>query len=75
VAERVRREVVWLVGGVLLIDVVFAATYFLADLRNTTDAGKLAFTAVWTLATLYVVLRGLSRIRRLRLESRDVRRT
>ena len=73
-AERLRREVLWLVGAVLLVDLVFAATYFLADLRNTTDARKVAFTAVWTLATLYVVLRGLSRIRRLRLESRDVRR-
>jgi hypothetical protein len=62
-----KREVLWLVAGVLLIDVVFAAIYFLAHLRTTTDTTKIAFTLVWTLATLGLVLRGLSRIRRLRL--------
>lgn len=71
-AERLKRELLWLVGGVLAIDAVFAATYFLADLGNRSDAAKVAFTAVWTLVTLGVVLRGLSRIRRVRLESRDV---
>lgn len=64
----------WLIGRVLLVDVVFAAAYFAAGLRNTTDTAKLAFTVAWTLVTLAVVLRGLSRIRRLRLESRDIRR-
>ncbi|HEX6433428.1 MAG TPA: hypothetical protein VFZ87_04275 [Gemmatimonadales bacterium] len=72
-AERLRRELLWLVGGVLLVDAVFAASYFLADLRNTSDMAKVAFTAMWTLVTLGVVLRGLSRIRRVRLESRDIR--
>ena len=64
----------WLIGGVLLVDAVFAAAYFVADLRNTSDPWKLGFTVAWTLATLAVVLRGLSRIRRLRLDSRDLRR-
>jgi hypothetical protein len=73
-AERLKREVLWLIAGVVLVDVVFAAAYFLADVRNATDSTKLAFTVVWTLVTLGVVLRGLSRIRRVRLESRDLRR-
>ena len=64
----------WLIGGVLLVDVVFAAAYFVADVRNTSDTSKLGFTVAWTLVTLAVVLRGLSRIRRLRLDSRDLRR-
>lgn len=72
--ERLKREVLWLIVGVVLVDVVFAAGYFLADVRNTNDSAKLAFTVVWTLVTLGVVLRGLSRIRRVRLESRDARR-
>ena len=71
-ADRLKRELLWLVGGVLVVDAVFAATYFLTDLRNMTDAAKVAFTAVWTLVTLAVVLRGLSRIRRVRLGSRDI---
>jgi hypothetical protein len=74
VAERIRREVLWLVGLVIFVDLVFAAAYFLAGFGNTTDTAKLAFTAVWTLVTLGVVLRSLARIRRLRFESRDVRR-
>jgi hypothetical protein len=73
-AGTLRREVLWLIGGVLLVDAVFAAAYFVADLRNMTDTAKLGFTVAWTLVTLAVVLRGLSRIRRLRLESRDSRR-
>ena len=73
-AGTLRREVLWLIGGVLLVDVAFAAAYFVADLRTTTDTAKLGFTVAWTLVTLAVVLRGLSRIRRLRLESRDIRR-
>jgi hypothetical protein len=73
-AERLKREVLWLIAGVVLVDVVFAAAYFLADVRSATDSTKLAFTVVWTLVTTGVVLRGLSRIRRVRLESRDLRR-
>jgi hypothetical protein len=73
--EKLKRELLWLIGGVLLVDAVFVAIYFLADLRTTTDTAKVAFTAVWTLVTLAVVLRGLSRIRRVRLESQALRRS
>ncbi|HZN99461.1 MAG TPA: hypothetical protein VFB61_17185 [Gemmatimonadales bacterium] len=72
-AEGLKREVLWLVGAVLLVDALFVATYFLAGLRSTTDAAKVAFTMGWTLVTLVVVLRGLSRIRRVRFESKDIR--
>ena len=70
---RLKREIFWLIGGVVLVDVVFVAGYFLADVRNTSDTAKLAFTVVWTLVTLGVVLRGLARIRRVRLEGREIR--
>jgi nitric oxide reductase large subunit len=71
VAEMMKRELLWLIGGVLMVDAVFIATYFLTGLQTTNDTAKVAFTAVWTLVTLMVVLRGLTRIRRLRLQSRD----
>lgn len=74
-AEGVKRELLWLVGAVLLVDALFVAIYFLTGLRSATDTGKVAFTMGWTLVTLMVVLRGLSRIRRVRLESRDIRRS
>jgi hypothetical protein len=58
--------VLQLVGLVLLVDAIFGAAYFLGNLR-TSDPAKLAFTALWTLVTLAVVIRGLSRVRKARL--------
>ena len=65
---KVKREVLWLLGSVILVDAVFVGTYFLAGLGSASDTVKLGFTAVWTMVTLGVVLRGLSRIRRVRLD-------
>jgi hypothetical protein len=64
--KPVAREAFLLVGVVLLVDAVFVAAYFLGHLRTLSDPAKLAFTLVWTLVTLLVVIRGLSRIRKAR---------
>jgi hypothetical protein len=66
---QLRREVLWLVVVVLAVDGVFAGTYFLARVRGASDPIKVAFTALWTLVTLGVVIRGLSRVRRARLNA------
>ena len=66
-AGSVRREVLALVVLVLLVDLVFVAAYFIGHFKTASDARKLAFTTVWTLVTLGVVIRGLSRVRRTRL--------
>jgi hypothetical protein len=63
----VGREALVLVGLVLVVDALFVAVYFLARVEGGSDAAKLGFTVAWTLVTLGVVLRGLTRIRRLRL--------
>lgn len=63
----VSREVLTLVVLVLLVDLVFVAAYFVGQFRTASDVRKLAFTTVWTLVTLGVVIRGLSRVRRARL--------
>lgn len=65
--KPVGLEVLLLVGLVLLVDAIFVAVYFLASLRVASDPAKLAFTAFWTLVTLAVVIRGLSRVRKARL--------
>jgi hypothetical protein len=67
VATAPGREVLLLVALVLALDAVFVAIYFLADVRSSSDTSKVVFTAVWTLATLVVAVRGLSRIRSARL--------
>ena len=63
----VRREVLILVGLVVMIDVVFIAAYFLGGIDRSSGQMKLLFTVVWTVITLVVVLRGLLRIRRARV--------
>lgn len=68
-ASEVRREVFLLLAVVIGVDVLFGALFFVARLRTASEAVKLGFTAVWTLATLGVVLRGLSRVGRARLTS------
>ena len=65
--KRVKREVLWLVMAVLAVDAVFAAVYFGGRIREASDFSKLIFTALWTLATLAVVIRGLARVRSVRL--------
>jgi hypothetical protein len=62
-----RREVLGLVLVVLAVDAVFIAGYFLARLPAASDPVKLTFTAVWTLVTLGIVIRGLARVRSARL--------
>jgi hypothetical protein len=64
---NVKGEVLVLVGLVLAVDAVFVAVYFLAEVQHATDAAKVVFTVVWTVITLAVVLRGLTRIRSARL--------
>jgi hypothetical protein len=67
--EGLRREVIVLVALVLGVDLVFVAVYFLGRLRSASDPVKVGYTVLWTLATLGVVIRGLTRLRRARLET------
>jgi hypothetical protein len=73
--KRIRREVLWLVLAILAVDAVFVAGYFLAHVRQAANSTKIAFTALWTLVTLGVVIRGLSRVRRTRLDRGAISRT
>jgi len=65
--KRVKREVLWLVVAVLVVDAFFVAGYFLGHLRTASDLTKIAFTTLWTLVTLGVVIRGLARVRSVRV--------
>jgi uncharacterized membrane protein len=66
-AASLRREVLGLIGLVVLVDAIFVTAYFVGRLRVASPAGKLGFTTVWTLVTLAVVIRGLSRLRSARV--------
>jgi hypothetical protein len=67
VASGLRSEVMLLVALVLVLDAGFVAIYFMGNVRSASDAAKMVFTAVWTLAILVIAVRGLSRIRSARL--------
>lgn len=66
-ADRVRREVLLLVALVVAVDVLFIVAYFLAGLGAASPAIKFGYTVLWTLATLALALRGLTRVRAARL--------
>lgn len=72
-AGALRREVLTLVGLVLGADALFLAAYFLFHLADRSSGVWLGFTAGWTLVTLAIVLRSLSRIRAARLKGRGAR--
>jgi tellurite resistance protein TehA-like permease len=71
VAGSVKREALMLVLAVLAVDVVFVGISYLAHLGHASNAIKVAFTAAWTLVTLAVVIRALSRIRSARLHRKS----
>ncbi|MGH7497799.1 MAG: hypothetical protein ACREL3_02995 [Gemmatimonadales bacterium] len=70
-SDRLKREVVTLVVLVLIVDGLFIAGYFAANLVRASDLVKLIYTGLWTLITLIVVIRGLTRIRALRAGPRE----
>jgi hypothetical protein len=69
VSDRLRREVLWLIVLVLAIDGIFIGAYFVGQIHSASDSIKVGFTAIWTLVTLGVVIRGLSRVRRARMDA------
>jgi hypothetical protein len=61
-----KRELFLLLATVLVVDALFIAGYLLFHLDAARDPAKIGYTAAWTVVTLLVVLRGLTRIRSLR---------
>jgi len=71
---RLRREVLALVVWVVAVDVLFVAGYFALGMGGREGGPKVAYTAAWTVATLGVVLRGLTRVRAERVRRRRMGR-
>jgi hypothetical protein len=62
----VRREVLILVVLVGIVDAIFIGVFFAAHIVTMPAGYKVGYTLLWTLLTLAVVVRGLTRIRRAR---------
>jgi hypothetical protein len=67
----VKKEALTLLLMVVAVDAVFIAVYFATGLRDASSAAKLTFTVVWTVITFVVVVRGLSRIRTVRVRRKS----
>jgi hypothetical protein len=61
-----KRELLLLLAAVLVVEALFIPGYFLFHLDTSGDLTKIGYTAVWTVVTLLVVLRALTRMQSLR---------
>ncbi|MDF1506304.1 hypothetical protein [Roseisolibacter sp. H3M3-2] len=73
-ARELRRHLMVMVLGVVAVHAVALALYYALDVEQRPAAFRRVFTGVWTVATLPVVLIGLSRVRAARLRARHARR-
>lgn len=62
-----RSELLRLVIGVLVVDILAIGTYAFGGFSSASPRTRIAFAAVWTIATLLVVLIGLRRLREARM--------
>lgn len=53
----------------LAVDAIAIGTFLLAGIGRAAPGTRLAFTVIWMVATLLVVLVGLTRIRRARVDA------
>jgi hypothetical protein len=73
-APELRRHLMHMVIGVLAVHAIAVALYYGLDVEQRPPTFRRVFTAVWMLATLPVVLVGLTRVRAARLRARQARR-
>jgi hypothetical protein len=64
-----RSELLRLVIGVLVIDLLAIGAYVFGGFGTASPRARIIFAAAWTLATLVVVLIGLRRLREARVQA------
>ena len=69
-ARAMRRHLLEMIGLVIALDAVTIGIYYAVGMKGRPAKVQLAFTAVWTVLTLLVVLRGMGRVRAARLARR-----
>jgi high-affinity Fe2+/Pb2+ permease len=73
-ARELRGHLLRLALGVVAVHAVAIALYYALDVASRSVDFQRGFTVAWTVATLPVVLVGLSRVRAARLRARHARR-
>jgi hypothetical protein len=69
-ARAMRRHLLEMIGLVIGLDAITIAIYYALGMKYRAPRVQIAFTAVWTVLTLLVVLRGMGKVRRARVEGR-----
>ncbi|HEU4828918.1 MAG TPA: hypothetical protein VFT04_06965 [Gemmatimonadales bacterium] len=64
-----RSELLRLVVGVVVIDLLAIGTYVFGGLGTASPRTRIVFAGIWTFATLVVVLIGLRRLREARISA------
>ena len=61
-----RKQLLKLVGAVVVLHAVFIAAYYALDIRGRTEKTQQAYVAVWVVLTLAIVMTLMKRIRQAR---------
>jgi hypothetical protein len=61
-----RKAVLHLVFGIVVLDAVALAIYYFAGIEHAEPRTRMIFTFTWTIVTLLVVVTLLKRVRKLR---------
>ena len=73
-APEIRRHLLHMVIGVVAVHALAITLYYALDVPQRPTNFRRVFTGVWMVATLPVVLVGLSRVRAARIRARRARR-
>jgi hypothetical protein len=71
--RQLRRHLFTMIGTVVVVDAAIIAAFYYFEIEQRPDRIRMLFTAAWVLVTLLIVLRGMARIRDVRLRARRAR--
>ncbi len=74
-APELRRHLMHMMIGVLAVHAIAIALYYALGVEQRPPTFRKVFTGIWMVATLPVVIVGLTRIRATRLRARQARRS
>lgn len=73
-APELRRHLMHMMLGVLAVHAIAIALYYALGVEQRPPTFRKVFTGIWMVATLPVVLVGLTRVRAARVRARHARR-
>lgn len=66
-ARAMRRHLIEMIALVVVLDAITIGIYYAVGMTSRAPRVQIAYTAVWTVLTLLIVLRGMNRVKAARL--------